>query len=58
MNAITQEKFKYYFHLLEDCIKKANFANYPERIYNIDESGIPLHPKPTRVVSVKGQKRV
>ena len=58
LNAITQENLEYYFDLLEDCIKTGNFANHPECIYNMDESGIPLNPKPPRVVCVKGQKKV
>lgn len=29
----------------------------PEIIYNMDESGIPLNPKPPKVMSPKGQKK-
>ena len=32
--------------------------NYPEQIYNMDESGIPLDPRPPKVAARKGQKKV
>ena len=39
-------------------MEEHNFLDHPERIYNMDESGIPLDPKPPKVVSLKGQKKI
>ena len=58
MNAITHENLQHYFDLLKDCLTKYDFAKYPERIYNMDESGVPLDPKPPKVVSAKGQRKI
>ena len=58
MNAITRENLQQYFKLLDDCMTEYDFANHPERVYNMDESGVPLDPKPPKVVSVKGQRKI
>jgi len=39
-------------------IQKNNFADHPEAIYNMDETGMPLEPRPPKVVAQKGQKKV
>ena len=33
------------------------FDDHPERIYNMDETGVPLEPRPPKIVAAKGQKR-
>jgi len=33
-------------------------VNHPEAIYNLDETGMPLEPRPPKVVAQKGQKKV
>ena len=48
----------HYFDLLKSCIEENGLSNHPERIYNMDESGVPLDPKPPKVIAVKGQKKV
>ena len=58
MNAMTEENLKNYFDLLRDCIVENGLKDHPERIYNMDESGIPLDPKPPKVIAVRGQKKV
>ena len=35
-----------------------DLIDHPECIYNMDESGLPLDPKPPRVVAMKGQRKV
>ena len=57
MNAITSENMKLYLDLLEKTMKTYSFEKHPECIYSTDESGIPLDPKPPRVVTAKGQRR-
>ena len=34
------------------------FDQHTERIYNMDETGVPLEPRPPKVVAFKGQKKV
>jgi len=47
-----------YFDMLKEVYDKGNFWNRPEAIYNMDESGMPLEPRPLKVVAKKGQKKV
>lgn len=58
MNAMTEQNLSSYFDLLRDCMLENDLMNHPERIYNMDESGMPLDPKPPKVVAVRGQKKV
>ena len=34
------------------------FKNHPEAIYNMDETGVPLEPRPPKVVAKRRQKKV
>ena len=58
MNAMTQENLKSYFDLLEEVLDENDLKNHPERIYNMDETGVPLDPKPPKVIAPKGQRKV
>ena len=58
MNAITRENIQTYFDLLKEVLDENDFAPHPERMYNMDETGMPLDPKPPRVVTRKGQRKV
>jgi len=51
MNAVNSEN-------LNEYSKRNNFANHPETIYNMGETGMPLEPRPPKVVAQKGQKKV
>jgi len=42
--------------LLETILEENDLLSHPERIYSMDESGIPLDPKPPCVVSAKNVK--
>lgn len=44
-----------YFNLLEKYLEK---VESPAQIYNMDESGIPLDPRPPNIVTRRGQKKV
>ena len=58
MRATSQENLTHYFNLLKEIFEEFDFKDSPERIYNMDESGIPLDPKPPKVLAAKGQKKV
>lgn len=58
MNAMTKENLTNYFDLLNGCIEENGLQNHPECIYNMDESGLPLDPKPPKVIALKGQRKV
>ena len=58
MDAINQETMNQYFSLLEDVMTEHNLMDKPAQIYNVDESGVPLDPKPPNIVAKKGTKKV
>ena len=58
MDAINEENFTNYFDQLKDIFDKGDFWNHLEAIYNMDETGVPLEPRPPKVVARKGQKKV
>ena len=58
MNAVNSENLNEYFDSLQEVFLKNNFADHPEAIYNIDETGMPLEPHPPKLVAQKGQKKV
>ena len=45
MDAINSETLEHYFTLLKKTLEENNLKNSPQRIYNVDESGVPLDPK-------------
>ena len=47
-----------YFDLWEDVLVKNNLKDEPNRIFNLDESGMPLQHRPGKRIAVKGQKHV
>ena len=60
MDAINEDNMRKYFDLLEEVFNHLDFKNHPERIYNMDETGMPLDPHPLtpKVVAPKGQMKV
>ena len=58
MNAMSRESIAHYFDLLKRCLEENDLMHHPERIYNTDKTGIPFDPKPPKVVSRKGQKKI
>ena len=55
---MNSENMKAYFDLLSDVYDEFDFENNPESIYNMDETGVPLEPRPRKVVAKRGQKKV
>ena len=56
MDAVNKETMEQYFSLLYDTLSTHDLLEKPSQIYNVDESGIPLNPRPPKVVSAKGRK--
>ena len=57
-NAVTAVNMGQYFSLLEEVLIKYGLLNCPSRIWNMDESGMPLDHKPPKVVAlIKGHKK-
>ena len=54
MDAMTVENMKVYFDLLREVYDKFDFENHPEAIYNMDETVVPLEPRPPKVVAKRG----
>ena len=45
------------YDLLEVTLKENNLENCPGQIYNMDETGISLDPRPPNIIAKRGQKR-
>lgn len=55
-SASSRESIDNYFDILEDMLAKTGLSQYPGLIYNMDESGFPLDPKPVKAVRCRGSK--
>ena len=58
MDAVNAENLHSYYHLLKEVYDENGFADHPEAIYNMDETGVPLEPRPPKVVAAKGKKKI
>ena len=58
LDAVNPENLNNYFDQLKQIYDEFNFEEHPEAIYNMDETGVPLEPRPPKVVAAKGQKKV
>ena len=58
IDAVNKENMLNYFNLLKEVYDELDFAGHPERIFNMDETGMPLDPRPPKVVAHKGVKKV
>ena len=56
--AVTAANLKEYYDLLKTTLEEYGIMNVPSRIYNMDETGMPLDHKPPKVVARKGMKKV
>ena len=54
--AQDEEVIASYFDLLENTLVQNNILDNPSKIYNCDETGMPLNPKPLKGVCQKGMK--
>ena len=44
IDAVNEENMRNYFNLLKEVYDELDFAGHPERIFNMDETGVPLDP--------------
>ena len=58
MDAVNTENISHYYRILRECLEENDLFTHPEQIYNMDETGMPLDPKPPKIVTQKGQKKV
>ena len=58
MDAINAENLKNYYDQLRSLFDEYDFENHPEAIYNMDETGVPLKPRPPKIVAQKGKKKI
>ena len=56
-DAVTQDKIDKYFKLLESTLEEHDLADKPHRIYNVDESGMPLEHKQPKRIAERGMKK-
>ena len=56
MDAVNQQSLNQYLDLLEDTLTQYDLLNSPSRIYNVDETGIPLDAR--TIVTCRGIKKV
>lgn len=56
--AMDRETLNRYFVTLEQIMRQDGFLDKPARIFNCDESGMPLSPKPPKVIAKRGVKNV
>ena len=54
MDAISQESISQYFDLLESILKEHQLEDCPGQIYNMDETGMPLDPRPPNIIAKSG----
>jgi len=58
MDSVNNESIKYYYDLLEATLDENHLHSSPGQIYNMDETGVPLDPRPPNVITKRGQKKV
>ena len=54
--ALDRDSLERYYDLLEETLRNNEIFDDPTRIFNCDETGMPLNPKPLKVVSEVGTK--
>ncbi len=58
MDSTSKEAIDGYYDLLEKTLKQDKLSTLPAQIYNMDESGMPLDPRPPNIIAKQGQKKV
>ena len=58
LDAVNADNIRGYYALLKEIYDEFDFESHPERVYNMDETGVPLDPRPPKVIAAKGQKKV
>ena len=58
LDAVNADNIRGYYALLKEIYDEFDFESHPERVYNMNETGVPLDPRPPKVIAAKGQKKV
>ena len=53
MDSINEESISHYFDLLESTLMENGLEDCPGQIYNMDETGMPLDPRPPNITAKK-----
>ncbi len=54
--AMDRDTMTRYFDILECALSENGLLDRPSQIFNCDESGMPLSPKPPKIIAKKGEK--
>ena len=54
--ASSRESINQYFDVLEDTLDQYDLHGKPNLIFNMDETGFPLDPKPLKTIHIRGEK--
>ena len=57
MNCLSKQVISEYFDLLTEVLTENELLHSPNRIYNVDETGIALDGHAPRVIAMRGKKR-
>ena len=58
MDAVNAENIHAYFDLLRSVYDEFGFDDHPKCIYNMGKTGVPLEPRPPKIVAAKEQKKI
>lgn len=58
MDVVNTENIEGCYGLLREICDEFNFESHQERIYNIDEMGMPFDPHRPKVIGAKGQTKL
>ena len=50
MDSTNKKTICAYYNLLEETLQKNNLSHSPAQIYDMDETGMPIDPRPPNVV--------
>jgi len=57
MDAINSDTIRCYYELLKDVVKNNQLIESPAQIYNVDETGMPLNPRPPKVITKEARRK-
>ena len=58
MEAVNTDNLREYYAPLRSIYDEHGFDDHPERVYNMNETGILLEPHPPKVIAAKEKKKV
>ena len=58
MDCLIKETMDEYFQLLKDTLIENDLMDFPNQIYNVDETGMPLDHHAPKIVAGRGHKKV